>query len=518
MDIQAMHELVKTLRKDATTQGITTGTGLNFYYLEETAKAIYPVLYPLLNSIPRVNAALFGQNVGGTGVNWKAITGIDVAVNGAPGYPAISEGNRNSFMAYREKDYFAAYKYIGKDGQVTFQAERTGLGLEDNIGVTQVSLLNALLNDEERMLLYGNSGSSGNGYQLGTTNTPVAALVTGGAIGSGTHVSFFCVALTPWGAFLASATGVQLPWVRTNANGSQDTINGGTAALSAGSNVVTTTGGTLAVSGTVTAMTGAVAYAWFVDSTDASTPSTANAYFAGTTSIPTITITALPSTSNQKANATTIQGGSLSTDNSANALDSDGLMTWGFNYASASPSPSYVKDLGGNNLTANGDGTIAEWEAVFDYLWQQYKLTPDAIYLGGTLINAVTKKITGGGTANAVTRLVMDKDEAGALIGGTFPISYRSKYGAGGQQKKIVPVETHPWLPMGCIYFDLINNPYPAAGNAIPAVRRVVTLEDHFSIKWPYRTLQHEVGTYCFYTLQHYIPFGIAILTGVGAS
>ncbi len=49
-----------------------------------------------------------------------------------------------------------------------------------------------------------------------------------------------------------------------------------------------------------------------------------------------------------------------------------------------------------------------------------------------------------------------------------------------------------------------------------PAVRRIATLEDHFSIKWPYRRLQHEVGVYCFETLQHYLPFSIGILTGVG--
>jgi hypothetical protein len=514
MNAQQMMDLVKTLRKDATTQGITTGTGLNFYYLEEQAKAIYPVFYPLLASISRVNAALFGNQVGGTGVNWKAITGIDVAVNGQPGYPAISEGNRNAFMALREKDYFAAYKFIGKDGQVTFQAQKTGLGFEDNLNMTQVALLNALLNDEERQILYGNSGSAGNGYQLGTTNTPVAALVTGGTITGGTNVSLFCVALTPWGVFLAGSTGVQLPWVRQNSNGSTDTINGGTAIVSAASNVVTTAGATLAVSGTVTAMTGAVGYAWFVDSTDASAPKTSNAFFSQVTSVPSVTILALPSASNQAANAVAVGGGSLLTDNSANALDFDGLMTWGFNYASASPANSYVKDLGGANLTANGDGTIAEFETLLDFLWSQYKLTPDRIYLGGTLIDAVAKKITGTGVSNAVTRLLFERDEKGALTGGTFPIAYRSKYGPG--QAKVMDVLTHPWLPNGVIYFDLINNPYPAAGDAIPAVRRIITLEDHFSIKWPYRTLQHEVGTYCFLTLQHYIPFGIGILTGVG--
>jgi hypothetical protein len=64
------------------------------------------------------------------------------------------------------------------------------------------------------------------------------------------------------------------------------------------------------------------------------------------------------------------------------------------------------------------------------------------------------------------------------------------------------------------VLFDLVVNPYPAAGGDIPAVRRIVSLEDHFSIKWPYRKLQHELGVYCFETLEHYIPFGMGLYSG----
>lgn len=499
-------ELIKALRKDATTTGLTTGTGLNFYYLEEQAKAIYPVFYPLLASIPRVVPNYNGVRVGGTGVNWKAITAID-----PNGYPGITEGNRNAFMQLTEKDYFAAYKYLGKDIQVSFQAQMTGMGLEDNIGVAQVSLLNALLNDEERMILYGNSGSAGNGFQLGTANTPTATLAAGGSIVNGTNLSLFVIALTGWGIQLATSTGVRLPFSRANANGSNDIINGGTSAISAASAVVTTGGGNNSVKGVTVAINGAMGYAWYVDSTDAANPQLQNAVFSAVTSAPTITITALPPGTNQRGNAT-----GLNTDNSANAVDFDGLATWGFNYAAASPNKSYVLDLGGANLTANGDGTIAEFETLLDFFWSSYKITPDRIYLGGTLIDAVSKKILSGGVSNAATRLMFTTDQAGKLVGGTFAAAYRSKYGPG--QAKQLEIMTHPWLPQGVILFDLINNPYPAAGNAIPSVRRVVTLEDHFSIKWPYTSLQHQVGVYGFMTLQHYIPFGIGILTGVGGS
>ena len=499
--------MFKGLRKDVTTTGIATSTNLNFYYLEEKAKAIYPVFYPLLASIPRSSPMYNGARVGGTAVNWKAIVGID-----AGGYPGVSEGNRNSFMNITERDYSSAFKYLGKDTQVSFQAQQTGLGFDDNIAIAQLAMLNALLNDEERMILYGNSGSGGNGFQLGTTATPTTALVAGGAITTATLVTIYCVALTCWGAQLATATGVKLPFRRVNADGSTDTINGGTAAASAAGTGRTTTGGTLSVSASVVPVAGTVAYAWYV-STNA-TPTTANAYFQAITSIPSYTQTTNPVTTTQLLNATDPStGGGLTTDNSANALDFDGLLTWTFKTSSSSQ-PSYWLDLAGAGLTANGDGTIAEFEAVLDYLWLNYKITVDKIYAGGNLISAISRAILLNSSGTGAARMVFQNDEAGKLVGGTKIVQYRSKYSNTGAAK-VLDIMTHPWLPQGVIYFDLIYNPYPAAGGNIPAVRRIVSLEDHFSIKWPYRKLQHELGVYCFETLENYIPFGFACLTGV---
>lgn len=498
---QATLERIRSLRKDNSTTGITTGTGLNFYYLEPTAKNLYPVFYPILATTPRANPMFGGQKVGGLGVNWKAIVGIDQG-----GYPAISEGNRNAFMKFKERDYYSAYKSLGKDTQVSFQAEQTGLGFEDNIALAQLSELNALLNDEERMVLFGNSGSGGNGFQLGTTPTPVCATTTtGGTVATGLTCYLFCVALTAWGAYLATSTGVQTPFTRTNADGSQDVINGGTAAVSAVSNSASTSTNASTITGTVAAVNGAVAYAWYVNTTD---NTAANAVFSQVTPYPKVTITALPAGTNQKANAT-----GLSTDNSANALDFDGMLTWTFGAATSSQ-PSYVKDLGGAGLTSNGDGSIAEFETVLDYLWQNYKITVDKIYVGGALIGAVSKAIMTAAAGPGAQRMVFESNAAGQLVGGTKVVQYRSKYSTSGAAK-VLDVMTHPWLPDGVIYFDLINNPYPAAGNSIPAVRRIMSLEDHFSIKWPYRKLQHELGVYCFETLQNYIPFGTAVLTGV---
>lgn len=507
-------QLIRGLRKDVTTAGVTTGTNLNFYNLEPQAKNIYPVLYPLLASTPRVNPMFNGMKVGGTAVNWKAVVGID-----GGGYPAISEGNRNSYMNISQRDYAARFKYLGKDIQTSFQAQQTGLGFEDNIALSQLSLLNALLNDEERMLLFGNSGPAsvgGNGFALGTTPTPTAALATGGTIANNTKVSCYCVALTAWGVTLAGTTGVKLPFVRNNADQSQDAINGGTGVISAASTVVTclSSGNQQSVTFTVAAVNGAMGYAWFVDSTDATTPVTSNAVFAGVTAFGSLTITSLPSVSNQKANATDSGSGlGLTTDNSYNLLDFDGICTWHFNTFGSSQ-PAYLADNAGKGFTSNGDGTIAEFETAADYFWSNYKLGIDNIYLGGSLIQAASKAMLTGSTGSGANRLEFTRDATGGLTGGQILTEYNWKY-SNTAQRKVVPVRPHPWLPAGVVLFDLTNNPYPAAGDAIPTVRRIVSLEDHFSIKWPYRKLQHELGVYCFETLEHYIPFGGGVLTGV---
>ena len=126
---ETLQRISKALSK-ATTSGIDTGTGLNYYYLEPWAKNLYPVFYPLLASTPRSVPMFGGQRVGGTTVNWKAITGIG---NGY--YIGLDEGKRNSALPITTQDYAAPFRYFGVDIPVTFQAEMSGLGFEDNLGM-----------------------------------------------------------------------------------------------------------------------------------------------------------------------------------------------------------------------------------------------------------------------------------------------------------------------------------------------------------------------------------------------
>ena len=312
--------MLRTLAKDATTTGITTGTGLVYYNHEAEAKRLYPVNTPLRNRIPRVKSPTAGP---GTAAQWKAITAIDGP--GTAQYPGLSEGHRNAFMPLTEKNFVATFAALGKDIPTTFEAQFAGQGFDDARAIAQTSKLNALMISEEKMLLWGNSGNTSghNGFQLGTAATPTAALAGTGSITTGKYVSGAVVLLTGWGLQFASvANGVVTSFTRTNADGSSDTINGGSSAISAMSNVVTTSTGQQSVKFVVTPTVGTLGYAWFVDVESTNTSVLANAKLAAITSVPTYTATALP------IGTQTGTASGMATDNSANLLDFDGLLTW----------------------------------------------------------------------------------------------------------------------------------------------------------------------------------------------
>ncbi len=92
--------------------------GLTFYDLETGAKLLYPVLTPLRNAIPRVSGK------GGIQANWRAIT----AINTSGLRFGVSAANRGGALAVATQDYTAAYKGIGVETSVDFEAQYAGQG------------------------------------------------------------------------------------------------------------------------------------------------------------------------------------------------------------------------------------------------------------------------------------------------------------------------------------------------------------------------------------------------------
>lgn len=481
----------RQLRKDATTQGITTGLGMVFYDLRPPAYLLYPVNTPLRNSIPRSGKVNAGT---GTAAHWKAY----INPNATSNYAGVAEGQRNAFLSFQEKDYTAAYKEIGQESFTTFTGQFAGEGFTDPMADSQTMVLHSIMLSEEQMLLGGNAS-----LQLGTPSTPVVALAAGTGLASATNVSVAVIALTMhgWniqGGTAAVANGFAPTISRSNADGTTTTVPGGLSQISAMSNVVTTSGSNLQVKATVPAVKGAVAYAWYVNTTDATSPSLSNAKLAAITNAPTLTITAAAA-GTQNGAAT-----GLNADNSTTSLSFDGFMT----YAAMN---GIWNDLGGAQLTPNSDGTITEIENVLKTIWVNYQATVDKIYVSSDQISKITAAIlTGTGGNPSSFRFNLDAASKGTIQGGSLAVSYLSRYTMGGT--KALPIEIHPLLPPGTMIFDISTNPYPHS--RLTNVREILTQRDYYSLLYPIRTRRWEYGTYVHEVFAHRLPQLTAVISG----
>jgi hypothetical protein len=482
------------LRKDATTQGITTGLGMVFYDLRPPAYLIFPVNTPLRNSIPRSGPVNAGT---GVAAHWKAYLNPNATGN----FAGVAEGQRNAFLSFQEKDYTAAYKELGQESFTTFTGQFAGEGFTDPMADAQTMVLNAIMLSEEGMIIGGNTS-----LQLGTPAAPVAALVTAATgLAASVNVSARVVAITPYGWYAqgglaAVSAGLTPSSVRNNADSTSTTVYGGISAVSPSSNVVVTASGSLQVKFTCTPIPGAIAYAWYVDVTDASAPTTANAKLQAITNSTTYTLATTPSGSGQTAAAT-----GLNLDNSTNPLAFDGLMTI------AAQSGTWV-DLGGAELTPNGDGTIKEIESILQSLWVQYQATVDDVYVSSDQLIKVSSAIlagTSGGNPSAF-RINLDMAQSGKLIGGNMVVSYLSKFTMGGS--KVINFKLHPGLPPGTMLFDISTNPYPQS--RLTNIREILTQRDYYSLLYPIRTRRWEFGTYTHEVLAHRLPQLTAVITG----
>jgi hypothetical protein len=481
------------LRKDATTQGMTTGLGMVFYDLRPPAYLLFPLNTPLRNSIPRSGPVNAGA---GTAAHWKAYLNPNATGN----FAGVAEGQRNAFLSFQEKDYTAAYKELGQESFTTFTGQFAGEGFTDPMADAQTMVLNAIMLSEEGMILGGNTSLS-----LGAPAAPVATLLTAASgLASSTNVSAMVVAITPFGwamqgGLAAVAAGLTPSLTRANADGTSTVVSGGISPVSPASNVVATSSGHEQVSFTVAPVKGAVAYAWFINVTDASAPTTANSKLQAITNCCTFTLATVPSGSGQTAAAT-----GLSTDNSTNALAFDGLLTIAAN------SGTWV-DLGGMELTPNGDGTIKEVESILQSIWIQFQATVDDVYVSSDQLLKVSTAILAGTSGNPSSfKINLDMSQAGKIVGGSMSVSYLSKYTMGGA--KVINFKLHPGLPPGTMLFDISTNPYPQS--RLTNIREILTQRDYYSLLYPIRTRRWEFGTYTHEVLAHRLPQLTAAIVG----
>jgi hypothetical protein len=469
--------------------GYMQSLGLTYYDLEAPAKQIYPVLTPLRNMIPRVKGA------GGEATRWKAITGININKE----QMGISEGQRSRRVATEVKEYIATYKGLGLEDSISFESTYADSGFDDVRARATEGLLRSVMIGEEQVLLGGNTSLS-----LGTTPTPTGTdTTTGGSLNAANALKVYCVALTQDGYYRASVgSGVVGAVSRANADSTTDTYGGGAAAVSVLLSL-SLTGAATASTATVTVDTvrGAAAYAWYWWQTG---HGGTKAKLGAITTVNRVTI---------KAEATGTQlhdDASLAADNSTNSLVYDGILT----QIATSANNSYYKALSaGGQLSASGEGGIAEIETALRHFWDSYKLSPDRIIVSAEQLNDFTTLLVGA-TGGTLFRFNLDGTagvEGRTVSAGSVVGQYLNKYSMTGAS--MIPITIHPYLAPGTILFLSSTLPYPTTN--IGQVLQIKTRREYTQIEWPLRTRTYEFGIYLDAVLQHYAPFSMGVITNI---
>ena len=455
--------------KDETqlSKAIDTGTGLVGYNLEAPSRQLQPFLSPLRNIIPRKVSPT------GTSTHWKAITSIV-----PQGKATALEGTRGTSMNYTVEDKMAAFKVLGLQDSVTFEAEAAGRNFQDVKATASTNLLLSLMQEEERYILGGNHTS------LGTVSAPTAtADTTGGSIAAGTYaVKVAAMTLVAANRVVANQqiAGLVLGVPATDSMGQaiSGAIDGVTAASTATS--VTTTGTTSMLKLSVAPVTGALAYAWFVD--DVLQIVSTNSY---------VELTKL------------VTGGSAAptADGSGDANAFDGIIP------QIIAGGGIYMDMANSQLTAS-QGGIEELDEINSRLFNQFKNGATRYLVSEQLAKDITSAIVKN---NGAPTLFVNNGEKNDITGNYMVKRYVNK-SYGGQN---ISIEVHPWLPNGTMVVMCDRVPYPNAN--IGSVLEIECGYDYRQLEYARTSPKYEFEIRTYEALKHYFPACQAILTNVKA-
>jgi hypothetical protein len=460
--------------------GITTALGITGFDLEGPSKKLFPVLSPLRNRFARKPGA-----IGSAAVNWKAITGINTAkLKGS-----VAFGTRNSAITYTEVDKAATYKSIGLDDVVQHEAFWQGRGYEDVRALSAISTLQAMMIEEEKLLLGGNASGAA-GIALGTCGNPTVDVSAAGGVTNASGITVKVVPLNLFGYL----------------NRTVDDTTGVTSAIAiatgkgqAGSTADATNITSKKVAATWTAVAGAVAYAIFAGVTGS------NVFYLQDV------VTCTKWDSGSVALTTSGQAFSALTDadQSQDANDFSGLIAQAF----ATGSGSYQKNMLAGAFTADNAGGISELDAMLQWFWDKKRIGPSVILVNSQEAMNLTKKIAGSTGAGIGYRVGLNIGADQKNITGGFYVSgYLNKFTSSltPGSPDIVPFMIHPFLPPGMMIALCERLPYPKAD--VDAVFVVRTLQEYADFEWAMTQRQYEHGVYAHEVLQCYFTGGIGVI------
>jgi hypothetical protein len=262
-------------------------------------------------------------------------------------------------------------------------------------------------------------------------------------------------------------------------------------ALSGGSNVGR-------VTATVAPVQGAVAYAWYWGTSG-------NELLGAITNINSVNITAT-ATGTQNASAMP------TTDYSQNALYFDGLLYQSWKTNSGAYIVTQATGTAGTGTPLTGDlaGGVVEIDNVLKYLWDTWRLSPTEIMVNSQEAGNIGKKVFAS-SASFSNRFTINVSDQGMIAGGIKVPKYINKFAMSGTVE--IPINIHPNMPAGTIFFNSDSLPYPMSGVATP--QRILTRQEYYQMDWPLRTRKQEYGVYADEVLQNYAPFATAIINNI---
>jgi hypothetical protein len=350
---------------------------------------------------------------------------------------------------------------------------------------------------EEHAILGGNLS-----VLLGTPATPVSsASGTGGTLPTLTY-SVYVFALTYEGYQMATiAGGIKRLLTVTGMDAAAYTLHGGSSKASANKTQAITLGERLFLS--TTAIKGAVAYAWFIGGAAAER-------LEAITTINSLEVSAaLLGTGQTYASIT-----DPTVDRSLNTTAFDGLLYSAWNSALAYyvALPTGVAGTG-TVLAASGRGTVTQIDTALKSFWDNYRLSPEVIYVNSQELTNIFNKCFISG-ANPMVRFNIDAGSnavsftAGAVVG-----FYMNPYSLEGGN--VIPIKLHPTLPAGTILFWCNNLPAFYQSANVPQVAGVQCRRDYYQIPWPIVTRANATGVYAEEMLKVYAPFALGTITNV---
>ncbi len=479
-------------------QVITLSNNLVAYDLEAPAKNLDTVLTPLRHPIPRKT-----RGVGaGDAVHWRQVDSI--AAGGIVSMPWVGEGQRAPRMVVNTSSKSANYVTIGLETDVTFEAVSAGEGFEDVLASSGMRLLQQAMILEEFGVVGGNRSVA-----LGT---PVLSAVTGagtgGSIGAGDY-NVAVLALTMEG-YLASSVTNGLPLTSglrqvtiTGMDNLTYALNGGSSKASVQVSTGTLTGTSNTISAAVTPIKGAVAWAWFVDD-----GAGGNMTLQAITNINSVKLTAL-TTTHQILGTGGITDSTSDRSNNA-SLAFDGLIYGSVNNASAywNALPTGAAGVG-TSFTSSGRGTINEIDAMLKSQWDNFRSSPDEMWVSAQELNTIYKRVQADGSGNALVRFVITPgDGMQQFTAGQLLAYYTNPFSMTGGQ--LIPIKLHPNLPPGTMFGWTQNLPAYYQSANVPQVAEIQCRRDYYQIPWPIVTRANQTGVYAEEVLKLYFPMGIS--------